>query len=334
MLTSACAPNVHTAPAERDDALVADLRYLSSAQLDGRATGSPGNDSAAAYLTRTYAGLGIPGLFPSQNCMPGMACRALHYQLFFLPTDVLSAAGIREDATASNIGAVLAGADPTLRGQFVVIGAHFDHLGRTGYGALDGGSRTLPHLGADDNASGTAAVLELARRFVATPTRRSIIFLHFGAEELGLFGSRAFVRRPPVVLDSIAAMLNLDMVGRMKRERVFVFGVGTSRAWKRLIEQANAGTKLWTDLQDALSDGLGTSDHENFVNVAVPALHFTTGTHEDWHTAEDRFARLNLGGERRVVDLVERLVRTVADSIPVLRPSVRKRERASGSGGS
>jgi hypothetical protein len=310
------------APLAPPPALKADITWLASPLLDGRATGSAGNDSAALYIARTYAALNLAGAFPTTSCEKA-PCRTLYDQLFFPPPDVLKDAGIREDAAARNVAAIVPGSDPALAGEYIVVGAHFDHLNHSGYGALDRQSRLQPHLGADDNASGTAAVLELARRLSLNPVRRSVLLVNFGSEELGLFGSAAFVKRSPVQRDSIVAMLNIDMVGRLRRERVYVYGLASSPQWKRLLDRANLTTRLWTDVHDELGeDGTG-SDHENFSKVGIPAVHFTTGIHPDWHTANDKANRLDLPGEMRVIALIENLVRFIGDSTAVIRPGRR-----------
>jgi len=135
--------------------------------------------------------------------------------------------------------AMVPGTDPALAGQVVVVGAHFDHLGRSTAGALDPQAGNAIRNGADDNASGTAAVLALARHFAARPARRSIVVANFTAEELGLLGSQWFVEHSPVPLDSIVAMVNFDMVGRLKNDRLIVYGVGTARELRALVDSAN-----------------------------------------------------------------------------------------------
>jgi peptidase M28-like protein len=290
----------------------ADIAWLASPLLEGRATGSAGNDSAALYIARSYVQIGLAGLFPSIRCEVA-PCDTRYDQLFIPPPDVLKEAGIRSDAAGRNMGAMVPGSDSALRGEYVVIGAHFDHLGRTGYGALDTRTPNEPHLGADDNASGTAAVLELARRLARQPVRRSVVLVNFGAEELGLFGSKAFVVRPPVRLDSVVAMINIDMVGRLRRDRVYVYGLGFNREWRRLLEQANATVHLNPDLHEESGLRGTASDHDNFRAVGIPSIHFTTGTHAEYHTADDKWETIDINGEMRVITLVESLIRILGD---------------------
>jgi aminopeptidase YwaD len=202
------------------------------------------------------------------------------------------------------------GRDPALAGEVVVIGAHFDHLGRSSTGALDPWARDAIRNGADDNASGTAAVLELARRFALHPARRSIIVAHFTGEELGLLGSQWFVEHSPVALDSVVAMVNFDMVGRLKDDRLIVYGVGTARELPALIDSANVEPKLHVQ---PVADGFGPSDHSSFYAKGIPVLHFFTDLHEDYHRASDDVWKINAAGEERVVAVAERVVRAIAD---------------------
>jgi hypothetical protein len=196
-----------------------------------------------------------------------------------------------------------------LRGEYVVIGAHFDHLGTSTDGALDPEAHGV-RRGADDNASGTAAVLALASHFARRPTRRSIIVANFSGEEQGLLGSSYFVDHMPVPIDSVEAMLNFDMVGRLRNDKLLVFGVATAIEWPAIVDAANTQPKLTIAAQ---GDGFGPSDHSSFYAKNVPVLHFFTDQHEDYHKISDVPERINAGGEARIVALAERIARDVAD---------------------
>jgi hypothetical protein len=209
------------------------------------------------------------------------------------------------------------GRDPALAGEVVVLGAHFDHLGRSTAGALDPEARDAIRNGADDNASGTAAVLELARRFAARPARRSIVVAHFTGEELGLLGSQWFVEHSPVPLDSTVAMLNFDMVGRLRNDRVIVYGTGTARELPALLDSANVEPRLRLN---PVADGFGPSDQSSFYAKGIPVLHFFTDLHEDYHRATDDIEKINAEGEARVVALAERTARAIADRPARLTP--------------
>lgn len=293
--TSGLAPAASPAP----DSLSIrhDIEYLASPRLAGRLTGTPGNDSAAAYLARRYASFGLKATSP-EFIQKFVARPPAHSgQSVSLPTQ--------------NVVAMLPGRDPALRNEYVVIGAHFDHLGTSTEGALDPDARGAVRLGADDNASGSAAVVELARIFARSPTRRSIIFANFSGEEEGLLGSAYFVDHMPVATDSVIAMLNFDMVGRMKNDRVIVYGVATATEFPSLLERANSVTQLKVAGQ---GDGFGPSDHSSFYAKNIPVLHFFTDLHDDYHRASDTPDKINAGGEARVVAFAERIARSIADA--------------------
>jgi Peptidase family M28/PDZ domain len=316
--TAAPAP----APVATPDSLRirSDIAYLASDRLEGRRTGTPGNDSAAAYIARRYRALGLSGMTPTSYLQPFVARPAASAH-----------AGSPEMLPTQNVVAMLAGTDATLRNQYVVIGAHFDHLGRSTGGALDPQAGAVIRNGADDNASGTAAVLELARIFRASPARRSLLFVNFTGEEEGLLGSAYFVEHSPVALDSIDAMVNFDMVGRLRNRRLIVYGVSTGTEFPALLDSANA---------DRLAifgqgDGFGPSDQSSFYAKGIPVLYFFTDLHEDYHRATDDVDKIDAGGEATVVDVAERAIRHVADRparITYVRVPARPTVAASSSG--
>jgi hypothetical protein len=177
-------------------------------------------------------------------------------------------------------------------------------------GALDPEAVNAIHNGADDNASGTAAVIELARLFRRAPAKRSVIFVTFSGEELGLLGSQYFVEHFPVPLDKVRAMLNFDMVGRMRDDRMIVYGVETAQELKDIVTRANTVTPLQLT---AVGDGFGASDHSSFYAKNLPVLHFFTNVHDDYHKASDDADKVNGAGIGRVVSLAERIAREIAD---------------------
>ena len=323
MLGAACRSAARGAPAAHADAdrIRSDIAYLADDRLEGRGTGTAGNDSAASWLARRHALLRLRPLVVDES----LACQTSagdhicvsYFQHFIANGAELAHAGKPDGVPTQNVVALVPGRDPALRGQYVVLGAHFDHLGRSIEGALDPEAGHAIRNGADDNASGTAAILELARRLAAHPTRRSIIVVHFSGEELGLLGSQWFVEHAPVSLDSIDAMLNFDMVGRLRKDRLLVFGVGTATELPAVVDSANVAPKLDLVKQD---DGIGPSDHSSFYAKGIPVLHFFTDLHEDYHRATDDVDRINAPGEVRVVDLAERIVREIADRPARLTP--------------
>ena len=295
----------------------ADIEYLASDALEGRGTGTPGNDSAAAYLAREYERLGLTRVERTRSC-PEMRAgvrecvsgRASYLQQFSARSVEAAHAGLPGELPTQNVVAMVPGTDPARRGEPLVIGAHFDHLGRSTFNALDPQAGDAIRHGADDNASGTAAVLELARHFHDAPAARPIIFVNFSGEELGDLGSEYFVDHAPVPTDSIDAMLNFDMVGRLRNDKLIVYGVATATEMRGIVDSANTGTPF---ALDAVGDGYGPSDHSSFYAKGIPVLHFFTDIHEDYHRATDVASKINIGGEARVIDYAARITRAIAD---------------------
>ena len=303
MAVGACAsPRAYTTndrptPAPDSLRIRTDIAYLASDRLEGRRAGTPGNDSAAAYIARRYQSLGLAPMSSGDYLQPFVARPAAgaHTAPEVLPTQ--------------NVVAMLPGTDPALRHEWVVVGAHFDHLGRSTEGALDPEAGNVIRNGADDNASGTAAVMELARIFKATPTKRSLLFVNFSAEEEGLLGSAYFVDHAPVALDSVDMMVNFDMVGRLKNNRLIVYGVATAPEFPALLDSANGNrVKIFGQ-----GDGFGPSDQSSFYAKNIPVLFFFTDLHEDYHKATDDIEKINAGGEATVVGIAERVIRDVAN---------------------
>jgi aminopeptidase YwaD len=214
----------------------------------------------------------------------------------------------RAEAPAYNVVGVLEGSDPVLKKENIVIGAHYDHLGRGGEGSGSLAPRSGEiHHGADDNASGTAGLIELARVFSAQRPRlkRTVVFIAFGGEEEGLLGSNYYVNNPLTPLSNTVAMINMDMIGRMKDGKLMVGGVGTAKEWRQIIGQ-NSDFSLTLN-----EDGFGPSDHSSFYGKQVPVLFFFTGTHTDYHKPSDTFEKINYKDEAKILNLVARIVRDV-----------------------
>jgi aminopeptidase YwaD len=295
--TLACSsvrPGVSGAALPDSARLRADIDFLASDALEGRGTGTAGNDSAAAFVARRYAALGLRPM--SAGYLQPFAARPSAH------------AGAAVTLPTQNVVGFLPGRDPALRGQTIVIGAHIDHLGRSPASALDPDARDAIRNGADDNASGTAAVLELARILRANPPRRSVLFANFSGEELGLLGSQYFVEHSPVPVDSIVAMLNFDMVGRLRGDSLIVYGVATAREMPSVLDSANAPLRL---VIRGVGDGFGPSDHSSFFARNIPVLHFFTNIHDDYHRATDDASKINAPGAAKVVALAERVVRQI-----------------------
>jgi len=201
-----------------------------------------------------------------------------------------------------NVAGYLEGTDPVLKNEYIVIGAHYDHLGMGIEGSLYKGKEEKIHHGADDNASGTAGVMELAEKFASVKglLKRSIIFITFSGEELGLLGSNYFVNNLPVPENKIVTMINMDMIGRLREKALTVYGMGTSSGWKDLLNKENI-YKFKLAFND---EGFGPSDHSSFYGKGIPVLFFFTGVHEDYHRPTDEAKLINSAGEDSVLHYV------------------------------
>jgi Iap family predicted aminopeptidase len=212
---------------------------------------------------------------------------------------------VRNETPAYNVVGMLEGSDPLLKNEVIVIGAHYDHLGRGGEGTGSLAPRSGEiHHGADDNASGTAGVLELARLFSAQKPRpkRTLVFMAFGGEEEGLLGSNYYVNHPLLPLANTVAMINMDMIGRMKDSRLVIGGVGTAKEWRDLMSSEKTFQLTLNE------DGFGPSDHSSFYSKQIPVLFFWTGTHNDYHKPSDTFDKINYDDEARILEMVARVV--------------------------
>lgn len=206
-----------------------------------------------------------------------------------------------------NVVGIIEGSDPLLKGQYVVIGAHYDHLGTGGKGSSSRMPDTLSvHNGADDNASGVSAILEVAQKFSGKVGKRSIVVAVFGAEEMGLLGSRFFIENPIIPIDSIVAMINVDMVGRMGADRTLqVGGAKTSLESEGIIDKANEAFSLNITKSP---EGYGPSDHASFYGKNIPVFFITTGAHIDYHTPNDKIDKINFVGLLETSKFIEAIV--------------------------
>jgi aminopeptidase YwaD len=260
----------------------------------------------------------------------------------------VSIAVTRHEVAATNVIGILDGSDPLLKKEVIVIGAHYDHLGKGGEGSLAPREGEIHH-GADDNASGVAGLLELARIFSAQHPRpkHTIVFMAFSGEEEGLLGSNYYVNHPLMPLANTVAMINMDMIGRMKDNKLIVGGVGTAQEWRDVVAQGNIDPKVVStgelasmsapgkvtaivggggdNMKQVIvrpesfaltlnEDGYGPSDHSSFYAKQIPVLFFWTGTHDDYHKPSDTADKINYVDEARVVGLVAQIVVKVDES--------------------
>ena len=221
---------------------------------------------------------------------------------FELPANQSASITVSIKTTRAEVNNVLAYL-PGKTDEYVIIGAHYDHLGRGNFDSLAPAQIGQIHPGADDNASGTAGVLELARLLAPQKgqLRRGILFMSFAGEELGLLGSAEWVKDPTRPLDKAVAMLNMDMIGRIKDQKVYIGGVGTGSTLKATVEQAaaNSGFKI-----DYSPGGYSSSDHTSFVAKKIPVVFFFSGLHSDYHKPSDTWEKINPDSAARLLDVV------------------------------
>ncbi len=232
---------------------------------------------------------------------------------FAFPATLQLSLKVDIEATHARVNNVLAYL-PGKTDEYVIIGAHYDHLGRGDSNSLAPSQIGQIHPGADDNASGTAGVLELARLFAPMKGQldRGILFMSFSGEELGLLGSAEWVKEPTLPLDKCVAMLNMDMIGRIKDNKVYIGGVGTGSTFKAILEQAQ---KQEPDFKIEYSaGGYAASDHTSFVAKKIPVLFFFSGLHSDYHKPSDTWDKINAPSAAQLLDLVGDVALQLADA--------------------
>ena len=212
-------------------------------------------------------------------------------------------------ATVDNVLAYLPGETD----EYVILGAHYDHLGRGNFDSLAPSQIGQIHPGADDNASGTAGLLELARLLAPLKgqLKRGILFASFAGEELGLLGSAAWVKEPTKPLDKAVAMLNMDMIGRIKDSKVYIGGVGTGSTFQKVLEQAHDDSQLKFEYSQG---GYASSDHTSFVTKKIPVLFFFSGLHSDYHKPSDTWEKINGEAAARLLNVVASAAVAIADA--------------------
>ena len=260
--------------------------------------------------------------------------RALTPQSFVIPRSrvAVQVKLIEERGTAANIIGILPGRDPVLQETAVVVGAHYDHLGVGGEYSLAPSQYGEIHPGADDNASGTAGVILLARAFAKSGgAKRTLIFGAFSAEEMGIVGSSHYAKHPRIPLEKTVAMINLDMIGRLKDRTLYVFGVKTGKEFADLLEEVNRDRNLILKLGGS---GYGPSDHTSFYARKIPVLFFFTGPHGDYHRPSDTVDKVSGEGLATVSRFAYRVVAHLANrGEPVTYVRVEEPPGGGGSGG-
>lgn len=301
---------VEDSPAITAGEICETVATLAADSMEGREAGTPSAERAAAWIAGRFRAAGLEPVGESwlhRFSFPAALKRDPHAARETSTADGEAEPGTEETA---NVIGVVRGTDPDLAGQAVLVGAHYDHLGHGILGSLDPESGAV-HNGADDNASGVAGMLEIAEAIASAPGRRSVVFVAFGAEEEGALGSQQYVKEPAWPLESTLAMVNLDMIGRL-RERLIVQGTGTSTIWDALVDSLEGAAGAPPLERDP--SGFGPSDHASFYGADVPVLSFFTGAHEEYHRPEDDPARILAGGAARVTALALAAVRAIVDS--------------------
>ena len=260
-----------------------DVTFLASDKLEGRQTGTKGEKAAAEYIKKRFEELELLPKGTSEYIQP------FTFKPKTNPHDEVKF-DVNGDGTITGnnvIGFLDNKAENT-----VIIGAHFDHLGYGGEGSLFRDSIKAIHNGADDNASGVAILLNLAAKLKEKNTNNNYLFIAFSGEEMGLLGSNYFVKNPTIDTKKVSYMINMDMVGRLKKDSALaVYGTGTSPIFKQTLKSHNNKFKL---IQQ--ESGVGPSDHTSFYLADIPVLHFFTGQHEDCHKPGDDSEKLNYKG--------------------------------------
>lgn len=225
--------------------------------------------------------------------------------IYLEPVVTATADVVKTRATVQNVVAMIEGTDPTLKKEYIVIGGHYDHLGMGGEGSGSRAPEVLAiHNGADDNASGTAGVIELAQKLAANRAKlkRSVVFVAFTGEEMGLLGSKEFVSKSPIDLKKVNAMINMDMIGRLNPETktIVIGGTGTSAESDSLIKVLEKGRPFSVTHSP---DGYGSSDHASFYSENIPVFFFFTGVHDDYHKPADDADKIDYAGEVSVLNM-------------------------------
>ncbi len=270
------------------------IQYLASDELQGRGTGTEGEKTAAGYIAGQFRELGLKDLTPGYK---------KPFTFRYNPDPHDTSAGKTELTSMNVVGFLDNGAPHT-----IIIGAHYDHLGLgKDHNSLEAKPEGKIHNGADDNASGTAGVIELARHFAKNSVKESanFLFMCFSGEELGLIGSKKWCEQPDIDLKSINYMINMDMIGRLNdsTRKLIIYGVGTSPVFVPLLDSLGTGFNIKKD-----SSGTGPSDQTSFYLKDIPVLHFFTGQHSDYHKPSDDADKINYQGEKDVLVYIARVV--------------------------
>ena len=291
-----CKPAIH-----QENRIQEDVTFLASDSLEGRQTGTKGEKAAASYITNRFKEIGLEPKGTAGFIQP------FTFKPKTNPHDEVKF-DVNGDGTITGnnvIGFINNKAENT-----VIIGAHYDHLGFGGEGSLYRDSKKAIHNGADDNASGVAILLNLAAKLKKKNTNNNYLFMAFSGEEMGLLGSNYFVKNPTIDTQLVSYMINMDMVGRLKKDSALaVYGTGTSPIFKQTLKAHNDTFKLVLK-----ESGVGPSDHTSFYLADIPVLHFFTGQHEDYHKPGDDSEKLNYEGMETISTYIFNIITDLNDN--------------------
>jgi hypothetical protein len=294
-------------PKVAENKIKEDVAFLADDKLEGRQTGTKGELLAADYISNRFKAIGL---------QPKGTEAYLQAFSFKPKTDPHKEVEFTTNADSTITGRNVIGYIDNNAKTTIVIGAHYDHLGFGGEGSLYREKEKAVHNGADDNASGVAVMLNLASRLKVKNSNSEIkdknnyLFMAFSGEEMGLLGSNYFSKNPTVDAESINYMINMDMVGRMKKDSTLaVYGTGTSPIFKQTLKSNNDKFKLVEN-----ESGVGPSDHTSFYLIDIPVLHFFTGQHEDYHKPGDDSDKLNYQGMNLISDYIYNIISDLDDN--------------------
>jgi len=297
-VVSAC--STENSERETEQFLKQHIEWLSGEERGGRLAGSAQEAASANYLENLFLQFGLEPAGDDDT----------YVQQFVLSGPMAEAMEV-ENYQSRNIMGVVRGTE--FPNQYIIVGAHYDGQGNGGIISMNHGAEPSIHYSADDNASGTAGLLWLAKRFAENPARRSVLFAAFSGEELGLLGSRYMADNTDVSRDSLLAMINLDMIGRLDGSGVTIFGTGTSPVWSSVLQD--------TPVPDSLTivtapTGTGASDHTSFYDIGVPVLHYFSGIHDQYHRESDIADLIDYTGMTMILEHVEGVVRNLSGYSP------------------
>ena len=278
-----------------------DVAFLASDEMEGRQTGTEGEKIALAYISKRFEELGLTGKGTNGYVQP----------FSFKPkTNPHEEVKFDVNGDGTITGNNVIGYFDNKAENTVIIGAHYDHLGYGGEGSLFRDTIKAVHNGADDNASGVALLLNLAKKLKDKNTKNNYLFMAFSGEEMGLLGSNYFVKNPTIDTKKVSYMINMDMVGRMKKDSsLAVYGTGTSPIFKQVLKAHNNDFKLIEN-----ESGVGPSDHTSFYLADIPVLHFFTGQHSDYHRPSDDIETLNYEGMAKISNYIFDIISDLDDN--------------------